>query len=800
LKASLWATSVGTALAVMLLGLLVLFGWHIGSATLVQVLPQFAPMQYNTALGFLLCGLGLLLLALDRPRGAAIAGGLAAVLGGLTLTQFVGDFDLGIDQALMQHEITVKTSHPGRMAPNSATCLFLLGLGVALNPAGWPPVRKSVAKVFLSSIAFGLSSVALSGYVTGLQPAYAWGDLTNMAVHTAVGFILLGSGLLALAWSRDIREPIWLPRWLPVPTAVAITTATICFSQALAAEGQRLRLQYELPSTLPNLALIILVVGVLLAAAVALAAHLAIKSSLRAREVSRANLELQREIQTRRAAENALQEHRDNLERVVDERTRDLKLAREQAVAANRAKSEFLSHMSHELRTPLNGILGYAQILQRDPQATNRQLEGYQSIVQCGDHLLSLINDVLDLSKIEAGRLEVEATATDLNKLLRGVGDIVRQRASRKGLAFQIDIAPGVPPGIVVDGQKLRQILVNLLGNAVKFTERGSVVLRVAESPAECLQFQVVDTGVGIAADEQEAIFDPFKQVEAGKAAGGTGLGLAITRRLAVAMGGAVGVQSREGQGSTFTVTLPLVEAATEDWAAAAEEGVPDRRQWVLAEGQQWTILVADDRETNRDILHGMLDAAGFAVRLAEDGQQALELLRGGEPIDLVLMDVRMPRLNGLDAVRQIRDDERLKRMKVIAVTASVFPDFQRTVTAAGFDDLLGKPFRIDDLMSLLEKHLGARFASSQVEPPPTPRADDSAEAQQAGSPCATDVKRLRDALEIKNLTAIKALSEELAANPATAAAGRELGAKMRAFDFAGLDRLADQWEASSES
>lgn len=476
----------------------------------------------------------------------------------------------------------------------------------------------------------------------------------------------------------------------------------------------------------------------------------------------------------------------------------ELEVARENADAANRAKSEFLSHMSHELRTPLNGILGYSQILQRDSDITTGQKTSLDAIVNCGDHLLALINDVLDLSKIEAGRIDVDLAPCDLHKLIKSVGDVVQQRATNKGVDFNVDVSPEVPQGIVSDAPKIRQILVNLLGNAVKFTDDGEVTLRVAEKPKGSLRFDVVDSGVGMTPHELEQIFDPFKQVEAGKAAGGTGLGLSITKRLAEVLDGTLEVASEKGKGSTFTVTLPLEEANKKDLAWNETEGDSEAAHHALAPGQEFTILVADDREANRDILNQMLTGAGFDILLADDGDTAVDTLRANnDKIAIVLMDVRMPRMNGIEAIKAIRADDELKHHIVLAVTASVFPEFREKAIAAGFDGFLGKPFRMEELVALLKKHIGATFDSTRIEN--TPASED--ESQSGGSAELTAIpaaalEKFRAALKIKNLTALKSIAEELAADPATKPAGESIGNLVRAFDFKGLDALADKLES----
>ncbi len=464
---------------------------------------------------------------------------------------------------------------------------------------------------------------------------------------------------------------------------------------------------------------------------------------------------------------------------------------REQAEAANRAKSEFLSHMSHELRTPLNGILGYAQILQREREVTPQQIDKLDAIVNCGEHLLSLINDVLDLSKIEAGRLELDAKPTDLHKLIKGVSDIIEQRARDRGISFDVEVSPEVPRGVVMDSGKVRQVLVNLLGNAVKFTGEGGVSLGVSENPKGKLRLDVVDTGVGIAPAELKEIFDPFKQVEAGKAAGGTGLGLAITQGLVERLGGTLTVQSEEGQGSCFRVTLPLEECEVEDHAALEEEEISAIERLVIPEGRTLTILVADDRETNRGVLQDLLEGAGIETVLAEDGEDALARL-GEHEVDLVLMDVRMPRMDGIEALQRIRQDDALKDLIVVAVTASVFPRFREKALRMGFDDFLGKPFRAGELFQKLAQHLGLELVAERREV--------EGVAEQACEPGASVpaqyVEALRAALEINNVTAIKAVAAELAEDPETAASAKAILRCVQAFDFSGLANLLEEWDA----
>ncbi len=492
--------------------------------------------------------------------------------------------------------------------------------------------------------------------------------------------------------------------------------------------------------------------------------------------------------------------------RDIEERQRaneELLRAREAADQASRAKGDFLSHMSHELRTPLNGVLGYAQILQRDPNVTPQQRVNLESIESCGQHLLTLINDVLDLSKIEAGRLEIDHKPCDLHKLLKGVQDIVSPRAEAKGLEFALDVSPEVPRGIVTDATKLKQILVNMLGNSVKFTDEGRVSLRVSENDEQQLEFAVHDTGIGMTPEELAEIFDPFKQAEGGKTSGGTGLGLAISKRIIEALGGTITAESVRGSGSCFTITHPLEEVEEEAVATLTEETLSDKGLWALAPGQSINILVVDDRAANRDILCQLLESAGFGTARAGDGAEALQCLRA-DGFPLVLMDVRMEGMNGIEATQEIRKDPDLKDTVVIAVTASVFPDFREKALSEGFDDFIAKPFRAAEVFAKIEQHIGARFVDQAradaggAEPAPAP----AGEAETTLSPELADevARRLRDALKLRNLTAINALASELQAKPDGAEpCGRRVADLARSFDFTGLARLADELAPSGQ-
>ncbi len=487
-------------------------------------------------------------------------------------------------------------------------------------------------------------------------------------------------------------------------------------------------------------------------------------------QLQRANAALRREVAMRLETEKQLEK------------------ATKAAEAANQAKSNFLAHMSHELRTPLNGILGYAQLLKRDDALSQDQQHSVAVIEHSGEHLLTLINDLLDLAKIEAGRLDLQTSSIDLPQLLKQVVDLVAVRAGQAGIAFTFHVAPELPSQVRGDERAVRQILLNLLGNAVKFTKSGGVEFRVRRtcaSAASCeLRFEIQDTGRGISAPDLERIFEPFERIDGSTRVEGTGLGLSITDRLVRAMGGRIFVSSEVDKGSIFTVTLPF---------ETQEHGDPRysvQRRVAGYSGPRRRILVVDDDGANRHLLVRILGDVGFELQESSNVEDALLNLHAQNTPDLIVTDLAMPGLSGLDLARRVRTGDRSQSTPIIAISASASTYTREEALAAGCDDFVAKPLRAEELLVSVGRLLKLAWRMVEIHVPNT---------LDAGPPTAGIVVDEARAVELYDL-AMKGDIKELLARADSASAGdpaaapvyQEVQRLARRFDFKGIRRVLD--------
>ncbi|HEY0741975.1 MAG TPA: response regulator [Chryseosolibacter sp.] len=434
------------------------------------------------------------------------------------------------------------------------------------------------------------------------------------------------------------------------------------------------------------------------------------------------DLELNRQLET---ANNELERHKDKLELLVQERTEQLEAniallkliqegtehAKMEAEKANEAKSQFLANMSHEIRSPLNAILGFSQIMSMTAREANLSDDFRQyldNIKLSGENLLELINNILDLSKIEAGKVQLSFETINIKQLFKGIFQINKGKAEEKEIQFSYEIDHKVPDFIEGDRTKLNQILMNLTSNAIKFTPSGKSVHMKVLRHDDNLIFQIIDTGVGIAADRVAFIFDPFEQADNSitRKFGGTGLGLTITKKMTELMHGQICVESEAGVGSTFTVSLPLINATSqlEKPSDAPLEGV--RFQ------ENLSVIVVDDNEINQQLLKILLTQLGIRIFQAYNGRDGLELIARHRP-DLIIMDIHMPVMDGMEAIRKIREVKALQEIPIICLTADAFTNQQKKAITLGANDYLTKPIEMGKLTQVLSKY----FAPQEGQP-----------------------------------------------------------------------------------
>ncbi len=469
---------------------------------------------------------------------------------------------------------------------------------------------------------------------------------------------------------------------------------------------------------------------------------------------------------------SSLEKLNQSLESKVQQRTAELEKAKVAAEAATHAKSLFLANISHEIRTPLNAILGFAQLSLRTPNIPKAQSDMLHAIEKAGNHLLEVINEVLELSKIEAGGMEIDASDFYLSQLVDDIVSMFSLRCEQKGLLWQLDSNIQASKVVRGDAAKLRQVLINLLGNAVKFTEHGSVQLRVTQKTEHRFLFEVSDTGPGISPQEQAAIFDAFYQANTDRHTTGTGLGLSISRRQIELMGGRLELQSQLGQGSRFFFQIVLPDASQE----ALPRSPPDRRIMGLKAGTRLSALVVDDVKENRIMLSSLLHDLGIEVRSAENGLEALSCLRQHRD-DIVFMDIRMPVMNGDEAVAQIRREFQHEPIICVAISAYSMAHEVEYYLSAGFDRYIPKPFQFETIYQTLQELCGVEFEYEAIDSPDEVPGKDKTELDFSHVVLPeTLYTALMEAAELNRMTHIRQLLDEV---EAVKAGGVELSAHL---------------------
>ena len=542
-------TAITTGSLTVALGMVVLVGWYTGNKVLIQVLPMFVPMQYNTALGFVLCGSGMLLGIFNNRHITYSMGILVILLGSLTILEYISGLNIGLDELFMKHDIVVKTSHPGRMAPNTAACFALFGGTLLFSLFSRKPTYESLYRSILLSLIFAFSIVALSGYITHLESAYGWGNLTRMAVHTSAGFVMLSIGLLSYLWRNDIDEITPVPYWLPIPVAIGALTITICLWQAHYFESEVVINMGNGISGQPYLLSISLIIGVLFSIVLGLTFYFAIISNKRTRKIAEVNENLASEISDRKHVEVQLVKYRDDLEVLVEERTKELKESQKKLLSSERLAvlGKLSSGIAHEIRNPLATIGSSAYFL-------SKKLKDADEIVL--KNIDRIASEVKESTAIIQG-LQDLATMDKPKKARKDIAVVIEETLKTVNIPEEVKVAMNIQKDEFFVDADIKQMSImyrNLINNAVQAMDnRGSIRIIADRTESNSVEVSIRDSGPGIKVDDLKNVFTPFF----GTKTTGFGFGLSICQMVIEKHGGEIDVKSEAGNGATFIVRYP---------------------------------------------------------------------------------------------------------------------------------------------------------------------------------------------------------------------------------------------------